>query len=77
MESYMTYQREAEERHQKSEEERWQKEIELEEKRRREDQKHEMRMMRLLGQMFQSSSSYRRQYEFDYIGSQNDTYDQP
>ena len=64
MESFMAYQWEAEERYQKNEEERWQKEIELEEKRRREDQEHEMRMMRMLGQLFQGSS-YHRQYEFD------------
>ena len=36
MESFMAYQREAEERYQRNEEERWQ-EIEVEEKRRRED----------------------------------------
>jgi hypothetical protein len=69
MESFMTYQHEAEERYQRNEE-RWQKEIEVEEKRRKEDQEHEMRMM---GQMFQGS--YHRQYEFDYLPSQHDNYD--
>ena len=71
MESFMAYQREAEERYQRNEEERWQREIEMEEKRRKEDQEHEMRMM---GQMFQGSS-YHRQYEFDYLPSQHDNYD--
>lgn len=74
MESFMAYQREAEERYQRNEEERWQREIEMEEKRRKEDQEHEMRMMRMMGQMFQGSS-YHRQYEFDYLPSQHDNYD--
>ena len=51
MEAFTKNQREAEERFQRHEEECWQKEVELEEKRRRED--HEMRMMQMLGQMFQ------------------------
>ena len=73
MESFMAYQREAEERYQRNEEERWQREIEMEEKRRKEHQEHEMRMM---AQMFQGpGSSYHRQYEFDYLPSQHDNYD--
>ena len=53
VESFAKHQREAEERFQKYEEERWTRETELEEKRRREDQEHEIRMVQLLGQMFQ------------------------
>ena len=41
----------------KNEEERWQNKTELEEKRRREDQEHEMRMMRMLGQMFRVTAT--------------------
>ena len=72
MDSFLSYQREAEERHQKYEEEHWRKQTEFEEKRRQEDHQHGMRMMTLLGQMLQGqgqSSNYRdysRQYEFDY-----------
>ena len=65
----MVYQREADEQYQKYEEERWQKDIELEEKRRREDREHDVRIMQMLGSMFQGGSynSYNTdQYEFDY-----------
>ena len=72
----MTYQHEAEERYKINEAERWQKEIELEEKTRKEDQEHELRMMRMLSQMFQDGG-YHRQYEFDYnVTPQLDSYDQ-
>ena len=69
IESFMMYQRDADEKYQKYEEERWQKDIELEEKRRREDREHDMRMMQMLGSMFQggSYSNYSaEQYDFDY-----------
>ena len=69
MESFIVYQREADEQYQKYEEERWQKDIELEEKRRREDREHDVRIMQMLGSMFQGGSynSYNTdQYEFDY-----------
>ena len=47
--------------------------IELEENRKKEDQEHELRMMRMLGQMFQGVG-YHRQYEFDYdITPQHDS----
>ena len=45
--SFIKYQAEAEKR----EEERWRKEMELEETWRREDQQHELHMMQMLGQM--------------------------
>ena len=64
----MVYQREADEQYQQYEKERWQ-DIELEEKRRREDREHDVRIMQMLGSMFQggSYSSYNTdQYEFDY-----------
>ena len=65
----MTYQRQAEERFQKHEEERWRKEIEIEERRRKQDQEHEMAMMRMLGEMFQTGnyrSGYTAQYDYDF-----------
>ena len=34
-----------------------------------------MRIIRMLGQMFQGGS-YHRQSEFDYLSSQHDSYDQ-
>ena len=66
MESYVEYQREAEERF-KMHEERWKREIKLEEKRRQDEQDHEMRMMRMLRDMFQGNDyhSYSRQYDYN------------
>ena len=68
MESFMMYQRNADEEYQKREEDRRQRKIELEEKRRREDREHDLRMMRMLGGLFQGGSyDYdRRHYDFDY-----------
>ena len=65
----MMYQRDADEQYKKQEEERWKKDVELEEKRRREDRQHDMRMMQMLGSILQGSSYNRynpEQYEFDY-----------
>ena len=65
MDTFLKYQMEAEERHTKQEEERWQ-EMEFEEKRRLENQEHELRMMELLGHMFhRGNQTYGRSYEFD------------
>ena len=58
MESFMAYQREAEERFEKREGEKWEKEQELEERRRKEEHEHQMRMMQMLGQMFQHPRYY-------------------
>ena len=57
IEAFTTYQREAEGRFQRYEDERWKKEQEVEETRRKEDREHEMRMMAMLGQMFQGRHS--------------------
>ena len=68
MASFMKYQRDADQEYKKYEEERWQ-DKELEERRRREDREHDMRMMQMLGTMFQGGSynSYNsQQFEFDY-----------
>lgn len=51
IESFIKYQNEAEQRFRKWEEERWNKETELEEKRRKEDREHEVRLFEMLGQM--------------------------
>ncbi len=59
IDSFVKYQIEAEERFQRYEEERWKKEAGFEEKRRREDQEHEMRMIQMLaGQMFRYHSHF-------------------
>ena len=46
--TFITYQRTANEQYRKDEEERWQKEMELEERRRQEDRNHEITMMQML-----------------------------
>ena len=48
LDAFLRYQIEAEE---KFEEDRWKKEIELEEKRRNEERRHEVQMMQMIGQM--------------------------
>lgn len=66
MDAFLKHQMQAEERYAKQEEERWQKEMEFEEKRRKEDQEHELRMMELLGRMFHGGNqTYGRPYEFN------------
>ena len=65
MDAFMTFQTEAEERFMKSEEERWKKEMEQEEKRRKEDREHEIRMLRMLGNLMQGG--YNNSYsDYDY-----------
>ena len=59
----MTYQLEVEERYKQYEDEQWQKEVELEEKRRQEDQQHEIRLMGMMASMFQRSH---HNYLFNY-----------
>lgn len=69
MDSFTMYQRNADEQYQKREEDRWQRDVELEEKRRREDQEHDIRMMRMLGELFKGDSYNHydnRHYDFDY-----------
>lgn len=66
MESFMTYQQAAEERYQKQDNNRWKEANELKERRRKEDREH-MRMMMMLGEMFQGGtyqSGYTGQYDF-------------
>jgi hypothetical protein len=62
MNAFMKYQLEAEKR----DEERWRKEMELEEKRRKEDQQHELHMMQILGQMLQHRSYPPPSSPYDY-----------
>ena len=64
MDVFLKSQVEAEERFQKREEERWKKEMELEERQRREDRQHQLQMMQMLGQMMQSRP-YSPAYSFD------------
>ena len=68
MDSFMAYQRDADEQFQEHEERR-QKDIELEEKRRHEDREHDIKMLQMLGSIFQGGSykNYNpEQYDFDY-----------
>ncbi len=58
VEAFVKHQKEAEERFHKYEEERWKKETELEDRRRREDREHELQMMAMLAHMVQGRSAY-------------------
>ena len=60
LDTFLTYQREAEERFQKQEEQRWKRETELEERRRKEDQEHEKALMGMLASMLQPRPQYPR-----------------
>ena len=62
---FMKSQADAEDRFQMREDERWKKEMEMEERQRREDREHQLQMMQMLGQMLQSRP-YSSQYGFDY-----------
>ena len=73
VESFVNYQKDAEERFKKWEDERWKKELELEEKRRREDREHEVTLFQMLGQMLKprDRDSYNNTYsgppyDFEY-----------
>ena len=66
LDAFVKYQVEAEERFQNREDERLKKETELDEKRRKEDQQHQMRMMQLIGQMMQRRSYPPSSYDFNY-----------
>lgn len=64
--TFLKYQLEAEERYKQYEDERWEKEVELEEKRRQDYQEHEMRMLGVLARMFQPSHrNYTGTYNYD------------
>ena len=71
MDAFAKHQVEVDERYQKREDERWKKELEIEERQRKENQEHQLRMMQMLGQMFQHRPSYpppttSPYYEFNY-----------
>ena len=71
VESFIKHQKEAEERFQRWEEERWDKETELQEKQRKEQREHEIKLFQMLGQMIKPScpSTYHSpssSYNFDY-----------
>ena len=66
LDTLLSYQREAEERFRGYEDERWKRETELEEKRRREDQEHDMRVMGMLASMLQPRPpQYRQRQDFE------------
>ena len=60
----MKYQVEAKEKFMQNEEDRWKREVELEEKRRREDQEHEIRLFQMLGEMLQPPTASPFDYEY-------------
>ncbi len=64
IDSFVKYHCEAEERFQRYEEKRWKKETGFEEKSRREDREHEMRMIQMLGQMFQRDSYHSHSHPY-------------
>ena len=66
MDVFVKFQVEAEERFNKREEERWKKEVELEERQRREDRQHQLQIMHMLGQMIQPRPYQLQPYSFDY-----------
>lgn len=61
-ESFLQYQQAAEECFMKWEEERWKK-MEVEDRQRKEDRDHEMRMFEVLGRLMQLSHSQCRYYD--------------
>ena len=66
IDAFVKYQKEAEERFMKYEVDRWRKEVELEDKRRTQEQEHEARMMEMLGRMLgRSTHNYSGMYDFN------------
>ena len=57
-EAFIKYQQASEERFMKWEEEQWNRECEMEERRRKQDQEHEMRMLEMLGRFMQPRYPY-------------------
>ena len=69
MKAFVKYQGEADEKFEKREEERWKKEMEFEERHRKEYQQHEMRMMQMLLQHRPYPPPNSSPYDFDYHDS--------
>ena len=76
LETFLGYQREAEERFDKREEERWERERKLAETRRKEEQTHQLNMIQMLGQLIRqpgpsqyyppSSQPFNPDSQYDY-----------
>ena len=58
----MNYQKDTEERIQKWEDERWKKEVELDEKRLKENREHEVALFQMMGHMLKPRESYHSTY---------------
>lgn len=69
MSGFMKFQTEAEERFEKREEKRWKREMELEERHRKEYHQHEMQMMQMLLQHRSYPPPSSSPYEFEYHGN--------
>ena len=66
LDTLLSYQRGAEERFRRYEDERWKRETEPEKKGRREDQEHDMRVMGMLASMLQlRPTQYRQRQDFE------------
>ena len=63
--SYTSDQSEAEERFIKAEDERWKREVELDEKRRKEDREHELRVLQIIGQSFTNYNQYPHEQQYE------------
>lgn len=64
IDAFLAHQEAAEERFERQEEERWTRETELEERRRREDREHEVRMFQIMAQAIQGRfHTYNDYYE--------------
>ena len=66
--SFAKHQQNETEKYQKYADERWEKQMELEDKRRREDREHEERMMQMMARIFQRPSPYNfnsEEYPYD------------
>ena len=66
LDTFLRNQTEAEKKFHKREEERWKKEIELEEKRRNEERRHGVQMMQMIGQMLHPRPYPQQSYNFNY-----------
>ena len=63
MNQFIQYQTDTEERFRKAEEDRWMKEMEHEDQRRKEDREHEVRMLRMLGDIMRQNYNPYPPYE--------------
>ena len=66
MSSFIAHQSEAEQRFKHWEDERWQRNMEVEEERRRDDKAHDIQLFQMLGEMLAGGQRNSSQSYFDY-----------